>query len=77
MGVFAALILALISVAVLANSVLLGILSAVVLGVILREFLPEDRVQSKARALATGEAGDQWRQGLNAFGRRLARWMPW
>lgn len=77
MSLFAAVILSLVLVAVAANSVLLGILSAVVLGVILREFLPERRIQSWARSYATGEAGDRWRRRYERWLSRLGRLIPW
>ncbi|WP_049920431.1 hypothetical protein [Haloferax sulfurifontis] len=77
MVVFGAVVLGLVVLAVAANSVLLGVLSAVVLGIILREFLPEDRIQSWARSYATGEAGDRWRRRYDRWLRRLGRLVPW
>lgn len=75
--VFVAIVLSLALMAVAANSILIALFAAVMLGTLLRSILPQQRIQSWARGYATGEAGDRWRRRWDRLKAGVRRMIPY
>ncbi|MFB6121124.1 MAG: hypothetical protein ABEJ68_08430 [Halobacteriaceae archaeon] len=57
-----------------ANFWLTAVVSALLVGLMIRSVIPDQRFQSWARSYWTGEAGDRWRRRVDRWQSRLWGW---